>query len=65
MKFAQVLFLTATLLFTVQIQIVQCLQAVNCDQSEVVLGGTSSERMLNQSRSSTFGNMFMLIIGKC
>lgn len=61
MKFAQVLFLTATLLFTVQIQIVQCLQAVNRDQSEVVVGGTSSERMLNQSLSSTFGNMFIFL----
>lgn len=61
MKFAQVLFLTATLLFTVQIQIVQCLQAVNRDQSEVVVGGTLSERMLNQSRSSTFGNMFIFL----
>ena len=61
MKFTEVLFLTATLLFTLQIQIVQCLQAVTCDQSEVVVGGTSSERMLNQSRSSTFGNMFIFL----
>lgn len=61
MKFTQVLFLTATSLFTVQIQIVQCLQAVNRDQSEVVVGGTLSERMLNQSRSSTFGNMFIFL----